>query len=77
MLLTPQIEINAAWESMYNNNNEVSTSEIETGSEGLDLSFEKVQIAISCLPLHLLQEYFNLQDSAECPFSKGWYTYDV
>ena len=37
--------------------------------EGLVLSFEKVQIAILCLPPHLLQEYFNLRDTVECPFS--------
>ena len=49
---------------------EVSASSLETGGEGLVLSSEKVQIAILCLPTHLLQEYFNLQGTAECPFSK-------
>ena len=49
---------------------EVSASSVETGGEGLVSSFEKVQIAILCLPPHLLQGRFNLQDTAECPFSK-------
>ena len=49
---------------------QVSASAVETGGEGLVLSFEKVQIAILCLPSHLLQECFNLQDTAECPCSK-------
>ena len=49
---------------------EVLASAVETGGEGLVLSFEKVQIAMLCLRPHLLQEYFNLQDTAECPFSK-------
>ena len=38
---------------------EVLATAVETGSEGLVLSFEKVQIAILCLLPHLLQEYFN------------------
>ena len=38
---------------------EVLATAVETGSEGLVLSFEKVQIAILCLLSHLLQEYFN------------------
>ena len=49
---------------------EVSASALETGGEGLVLSSEKVQIAILRLPIHLLQEYLNLQDTAKCPFSK-------
>ena len=40
---------------------EVLASAVETGGEGLVLSFEKVQIAMLCLRPHLLQEYFNLQ----------------
>ena len=43
---------------------EDSASAVETGCDGLVLSFEKVKIAILCLPPHLLQEYFNLQDTA-------------
>ena len=49
---------------------EVSASAVETCGEGLVLYFKKVQIAVLCLPPHLLQEYFNLQDMADCPFSK-------
>ena len=49
---------------------EVSASAFGTGREGLVLCFEKVHTAILCLPPHLLQKYFNLQDTVECPFSK-------
>ena len=48
---------------------EVLASAVETVGERLVLSFEKLQIAILFLPPHLLQEYFDLQSTVECPFS--------
>ena len=41
---------------------EVLASVVKSVDEGLVLSFEKIQIAILCLPLHLMPEHFNLQD---------------
>ena len=62
MLSTPQTETDAVCKRMLfllvEKFVEVSASAVETGGEGLVLSFGKAQIAILCLPPHLLQEYF-------------------
>ena len=74
LLSTPQTETDAVYKRMLFLSEEkfveVLAFLVESGGEGFVLFFKKVQIAILCLPPHLLQEYSNLQDTSECPFSK-------